>query len=238
MGRAVRQAVAQREDCRIVAGVDLATDPMADFPIYRDVASVKEMIDVIVDFSHPSVLPSLLRYIETKGTPAVLATTGYSEEQTAQIKAAAQSAPIFFSFNMSLGINLLIELAKKATCILSDSFDIEIIEAHHNQKLDAPSGTAVMIANGIEDALNEEYELVYDRHERRQKRPKKEIGMHAIRGGSIVGEHTVLFAGHDEVVKISHSAQSKEVFAVGAIRAALYMVGRPAGLYAMSDLMK
>ena len=170
--------------------------------------------------------------------PGVLCSTGYSAEQTAQIKAAAQQYPIFFSFNMSLGINLLIELAKKATCILSDSFDIEIVEAHHNQKLDAPSGTAVMIANGIEDALNEDYALVYDRHERREKRPKKEIGMHAIRGGTIVGEHTVLFAGHDEVLKISHSAQSKEVFAVGAIRAALYMVGRPAGLYAMSDLMK
>ena len=238
MGRAVRQAVAGRDDCVIVAGVDLASDATAGFPVYAAFEQVQEEADVVVDFSHPAVLPSLLAYIEKNQLPAVLATTGYSDEQTALIKKAAESSPIFFSFNMSLGINLLIELAKKATCILSDSFDIEIVEAHHNQKIDAPSGTAVMLAGGIQDALNEGYDLVYERHSRRQKREKKEIGIHSIRGGTIVGEHSVIFAGHDEVVTLSHSAQSKEVFATGAVRAALYMVGRPAGLYAMSDLMK
>ena len=238
MGRVVRRAVDQRDDCRIVAGIDLVEGSAAGFPIYSDFSLVKEKVDVIVDFSHPSVLSSLLAYIAENQIPAVLATTGYSSEQIEQIKIAAVSAPLFFSFNMSLGINLLVELAKKATCILGDSFDIEIVEAHHNQKIDAPSGTALMLANGIQDALNEDYDLVYERHSRRQKREKKEIGIHSIRGGTIVGEHSVIFAGHDEVVTLSHSAASKEVFATGAVRAAMYMVGRPAGLYSMSDLIK
>lgn len=238
MGHVIQEAVAAREDCRIVAGVDLAKDDSLSFPVYSSIDQVQETADALIDFSHPSTLDSLLGYMEKTGTAAVLATTGYSEEQIEKIKRMAESVPIFFSFNMSLGINLLVELAKKATCILGESFDIEIVEAHHNQKIDAPSGTAVMLANAVKDALAEDYELVYDRHDRRQKREKKEIGIHSLRGGTIVGEHSVVFAGRDEIVTLSHSARSKEIFACGSVRAALYMVGKPAGLYSMSDLMK
>ena len=238
MGRVVRETVAARDDCQIVAGVDLNPDATLPFPVYASVDQVKEDVDALIDFSHPSALNSLLSYIGKTGAAAVLATTGYSEDQIADIREAAKTSPIFFSFNMSLGINLLVELVKKATCILGESFDIEIVEAHHNQKIDSPSGTAVMLANAVQDALTEDYELVYDRHDRRQKRSPKEIGIHSLRGGTIVGEHSVVFAGRDEVVTLSHSARSKEIFAVGAVRAALFMVGKPAGLYQMSDLMK
>lgn len=237
MGKVVSNLVAQNEDCRIVAGIDINTHSDT-YPVFDSFKSLDVSGDVIIDFSHPALLDSICEYVERTGTPAVLTTTGYSTEQVDKIKELAKRAPIFFSFNMSIGINLLIELAKKATCILGDTFDIEIIEAHHNQKIDAPSGTAVMISEAIKESLcDSEYHEVYDRHCVRQKRGEKEIGMHAIRGGTIVGEHTVMFAGHDEIVSISHSARSKEVFASGALKAALFMVGKPSGLYTMKDMI-
>ena len=166
-----------------------------------------------------------------------MASTGYSEEQIAKIKSAAEQVPVFFTFNMSLGINLLVQLAKKAASVLGDRFDIEIVEKHHNQKIDAPSGTAIMLANAINEEFENSKNYVYDRHSRRQKREKSEIGMHSIRGGTIVGEHDVIFAGHDEVITLSHSAASKTVFAEGSINAAVYLKDKPAGLYDMSLLV-
>ena len=235
MGRVVAGCVDTREDAEIVAGVDVAAGT-ADFPVYQSIADVSAEADVIIDFSHPSALDGVLAYAKKKGLAAVLATTGYSDEQTAQIKTASAEIPLFFTFNMSLGINLLVELSKKAAEILGDDFDVEIIEAHHNQKLDAPSGTAIMLADGIKSVLDDK-ELIYNRHDRRAKRDKKEIGMHAIRGGTIVGEHSVMFAGRDEIITLSHSARSKEVFAAGAVSAAVFMNGKAPGLYSMKDLV-
>lgn len=237
MGREISACVRERSDCTIVAGLDLRTDLPNDYPVFAAPAEISCEADVIIDFSHPSVLSPLLDYAMEKSLPAVLCTTGYSKEQVEELKRAAQSIPIFYSRNMSLGINLLIELAKKAATVLGDQFDIEIIEKHHNQKIDAPSGTALMIADGISQVLPEEMHYVYDRHSQRKKRDKHEIGLHAVRGGTIVGEHEVLFAGHHEVISLSHSAQSKEVFATGSINAAVYLAGQPAGLYDMSDLL-
>ena len=237
MGKVVAGVAAERNDVEIVAGVDFAGG-IAEFPVYVNIAEVKETADVIIDFSHPNALYNLLDYAEKKKLPIVLATTGYSDEQTAHIKKASTDIPIFFSFNMSLGINLLVELCKKATKLLGDGFDIEIVEAHHNQKIDAPSGTAIMLADGINEALDSSKELVFDRHSQRKKRDKKDIGMHSIRGGTIVGEHEVIFAGRDEIVTLSHSARSKEVFATGAVSAAVFMADKPSGLYNMKDLAK
>ncbi|MBR4319055.1 MAG: 4-hydroxy-tetrahydrodipicolinate reductase [Oscillospiraceae bacterium] len=237
MGHAVAAAVSEREDCIISAGIDLKTDAYADFNIYQNFSELPEKPDVIIDFSNPAALDNLLNYCLVNGVPCVLATTGYSEEQISQIKKASESIPVFFSFNMSLGINLLVQLAKKATSILGNQFDIEIVEKHHNQKLDAPSGTALMLADAINSSLDNQYHYVYDRHSRRQKREKSEIGLHAIRGGTIVGEHDIIFAGHDEVITLSHSAASKEVFAVGAVNAAVFLKDQKAGMFDMSALM-
>lgn len=238
MGHEISACVKQREDCTIVAGVDLNTDLPNDFPVVTKPEDIPCDADVVIDFSHPSVLSPLLHYALEKNLPVVLCTTGYSKEQVEELKKASEQIPVFYSRNMSLGINLLIELCKKAALVLGDQFDIEVIEKHHNKKIDAPSGTALMIADNISSVMPEEMRYVYDRHSQRKKREKQEIGLHAVRGGTIVGEHEVLFAGHHEVLSISHSAQSKEVFATGSINAAVYLVGKPAGLYDMSDLLK
>lgn len=237
MGHAVAAAISGREDCTVSAGVDLYTKQYADFPIFEKLSDVTEKPDVVIDFSNPAILDDLLDYCMVNGVPCVLATTGYSEEQIAKIRKAANSIPVFFSFNMSLGINLLVQLAKKAVSILGGQFDIEIVEKHHNQKIDAPSGTAIMLADAINEELDNQYHYVYDRHSQRQKREPKEIGMHAIRGGTIVGEHDIIFAGHDEVITLSHSAASKEVFAVGAVNAAVFLAKQDAGMYDMGQLM-
>ncbi|MBE6850880.1 MAG: 4-hydroxy-tetrahydrodipicolinate reductase [Ruminococcus sp.] len=237
MGHAVAAAIAGREDCVVCAGVDLYTKQYADFPIFEKLTDVSEKPDVVIDFSNPAILDDLLDYCQVNGVPCVLATTGYSEEQITKIRKAANSIPVFFSFNMSLGINLLVQLAKKAVSILGGQFDIEIVEKHHNQKIDAPSGTAIMLADAMNEELDNKYHYVYDRHSKRQKRDAKEIGMHAIRGGTIVGEHDIIFAGHDEVITLSHSAASKEVFAVGAVNAAVFLAKQDAGMYDMSQLM-
>lgn len=238
MGHAVAAAIAGRPDCVTCAGVDLHTESYADFRIYPKFSDLPEKPDVLIDFSNPAALDDLLNYCLVNGVPCVLATTGYSEEQIAKIQKAAASIPVFFSFNMSLGINLLVQLAKKAASVLGGQFDIEIIEKHHNQKIDAPSGTALMLADAINQTLNNSCHYVYDRHSKRQKRETSEIGMHAIRGGTIVGEHDIIFAGHDEVITLSHSAASKEVFAVGAVNAGVFLADRKPGLYDMSALMQ
>ena len=238
MGRVIQQLVAERTDCTIAAGVDLFADSAAAFPAYTNIADVQEEADVIIDFSQPSLLTPILSYAAQKGgIPAVLCTNGYSAEQVEALKTAAQTQPVFYSRNMSLGINLLIELSKKAAKVLGDQFDIEIIEKHHNQKIDAPSGTALMLADAIASVRDGETQYVYDRHAQRKKREKSEIGLHAVRGGTIVGEHEVVFAGNHEVITLSHSAQSKELFATGAVNAAVYMCGKGPGLYDMSDMI-
>lgn len=234
MGKNIYSCIADREDCTVVGGIDLNTQQYADFPIVDSPAKLPVKPDVIIDFSNPASLDGLLDYCFSTGTAIVVASTGYSDEQIAKIKASAEQIPVFFTFNMSLGINLLVELCKKAASILGDQFDIEIVEKHHNQKIDAPSGTAIMLANAINETLDNSKHYVYDRHSRRQKREKSEIGMHAVRGGTIVGEHDVIFAGHDEVITLSHSAGSKMVFAEGAVNAAVFLAGKPAGLYDMS----
>ena len=237
MGRVITDCVAERQDCEIVAGIDLRTDLNTTYPVFQKPEDVTVAGDVIIDFSHPSVLSPLLHFALEKKLPVVLCTTGYTKEQVEELKAASQEIPVFYSRNMSTGINLLIELAKKAAQILGDQFDIEIIEKHHNQKIDAPSGTALMIADAISEVEDREMHYVYDRHSQRKKRDKNEIGLHAVRGGTIVGEHEVIFAGHHEVITISHSAQTKEVFATGSINAAVYLANQPKGLYNMSNMI-
>ena len=179
----------------------------------------------------------MLEYGKSTKTALVIATTGYDDCQKQKIKDASNDCPIFFTYNYSLGINLLANLARKAAALLGDEFDIEIVEQHHNQKIDAPSGTALMLADAINDELDNRMKYEYDRHSKREKRTKNEIGMHAIRGGTIVGEHEIIFAGRDEVITLSHSARSKEVFAVGAVNAAVYMMGKQPGMYDMGDVI-
>lgn len=236
MGNAVTRCCKEDENLKIIAGVD-RVEALYDYPIFKSFDDVNVKPDVIIDFSNVSVLDSLLKYAIKNNIPVVLATTGYSEIQIAQIKDAANKIPVFFTANMSLGVNLLSSLAKYAAGILGGDFDIEIVEKHHNQKLDAPSGTALMLANAINEVFDDKYNYEYDRHSKRQKRPKNEIGIHAIRGGTIVGEHDVIFAGHDEVITLSHSAQSKEVFASGSIKAAKFIVCKPCGLYDMGSIL-
>ena len=236
MGRAVAQSVSARNDCMIASGVDTFSSENRGFPVYTDINSAKG--NVIIDFSHPSALPGLLEYAVKTKTPAVIATTGLSDADIENIKAASNAVPIFFTFNMSLGINLLVELSQIASKVLGSGFDIEIVEKHHNQKLDAPSGTAIMIANAVNEVNNGKYTYEYDRHSKREKRSENEIGIHSVRGGNIVGDHEVIFAGHDEVITLSHSAYSKEVFAVGAINAAIFLTDKTPGLYDMKDLIK
>ncbi len=237
MGKVVTSIINDREDCKVISGIDIVAPENSAFPIYSKPCELPEKPDVIIDFTHPSALNDLLEYCLSTGTAAVLATTGYNENEIAKIKKASEQIPIFFTFNMSLGINLLSKLAKTAAEILGGQFDIEIVEKHHNQKIDAPSGTAIMLANTINETLDNKYQYVYDRHSQRKKRGKNEIGMHSIRGGTIVGEHDIIFAGRDEVITLSHSAASKEVFAVGAVNAAVFIAGKTAGLYDMSALL-
>lgn len=236
MGQAVTDCINERDDALIVCGVDIAKGEKP-YPVYSCFVDVKEEADVIVDFSNPLVLDDMLAFAKERKLPVIICTTGFSEKQVEAIKEAATQIPVFYSGNMSLGINVLIELSKKAAAVFGQGFDVEIVEKHHNQKLDAPSGTAMMIADAIaEERDNSRY--VYDRHAYRKKREKSEIGIHSVRGGNIVGDHEVIFAGHDEVVTISHRAQSKGVFASGAVNAAVFMKDKPAGLYDMSDLLK
>lgn len=238
MGKVIAGSVQARGDAMIVAGIDVNTDSSGGFHVFDKPADCAVEADVIIDFSHPAALGGLLEFATARHIPIVVATTGLSTAQVDKIHEAAKAVPVFFTANMSLGVNLMRELAKTAARVLGVDYDIEIVERHHNQKIDAPSGTALMLADAISQALPEKPRYVYDRHSQRKKRQKNEIGLHAVRGGTIVGEHDVLFAGRDEVLTISHSAYSKEVFATGAVTAALFLAqGRENGLYSMSDLI-
>ena len=237
MGRAVTAAAIERGDMTVIAGID----PMggdAGYPLYASVGEIPAdcTADAIIDFSHHTALPALLEFAMARNLPIVVATTGHDEAELAAMNAAAKRIPVFYSRNMSLGINLLIELCRRAASTLGTGFDVEIIERHHNRKLDAPSGTALMLADAIAE-VREESEYVYDRHAVRRQRDPREIGIHAVRGGTIVGEHEVMFAGRDEVVTLSHSAASREVFATGALAAAAWLPGKAAGMYAMGDMV-
>lgn len=236
MGRAVAEAAASY-NARIVAGVDPYQQPCS-FPLYASLQDVTECADVVVDFTVHTATDSLVRFAEETGTPLVVATTGHTKEELAKLQALSDHVAVFHSGNMSLGIQLLISLCKQATCVLGQQADIEIIEKHHNQKLDAPSGTAIMIAQSIRDELPEGADFVYDRTDRREKRPKQEIGISCIRGGNIIGEHEVMFCVGNEVVSIKHTAIGRSLFAQGALRAAEFLKGKSQGLYNMADLLR
>jgi 4-hydroxy-tetrahydrodipicolinate reductase len=238
MGQVVRDIIKNDQSIEIVAGIDIQHTMTYTFPVFTNIEDCDMPADVIIDFSTASAVPGLLAYAKQKNIPAVICTTGLSQENVAFIKEVSKKLPVFFSANMSIGVNLLINLAKRATEILTDAnFDIEIIEKHHNQKIDAPSGTALAMADAINATLNNQYQYKYDRTKERVKREKNEIGIHAVRGGTIVGEHEIIFAGKDEVVELKHSAMSKEIFAVGAVKAAKYLVTKAPGLYDMGNLM-
>lgn len=234
MGREVA-AQAKANDIEVVCGVDVVPGT-AEYPLYTNFEQCPP-VDVIIDFSTWKPGADLLTYAVKHRIPAVIATTGLSEEQLAAIDEAAKVIPIFRSGNMSLGIALLRALAKKAASVLGESFDIEIVEAHHNRKADAPSGTALMLLDAVKDGCESSREAVFGRHGRDCKRQKQEIGVHALRGGTVTGEHEVMFLGTSERVKISHSAENRSVFAAGALRAAEFLVGQQPGLYSMDDVV-
>lgn len=237
MGRAVAELCENNNEITITAGLDANPVKMGSFPVYADPMEFGGYADCVVDFSHTSALDVLLGFCVRKKLPLVLCTTGHSEEQQAAITAASKEIPIFRSANMSYGVHVLKDLVVQAAKALGSSFDIEIIERHHNQKLDAPSGTAIALYDAVADALTYEPVPVYDRHDERRARNKNEIGMHAVRGGTIVGEHEIVFAGHGEVITISHSALSREIFAAGAVKAAIFMSDvKTPGLYGFDSL--
>ena len=238
MGRTVTDIVAADADAEIVAGIDLADHGDKKYPVFTNIADCNVEADVVIDFSSPKALDSLLSYCTEKKVAAIFCTTGYSEEQLAQIKAAAAHTAVMKSANMSLGINMLLKLVQEAAKHLAPAgFDMEIVEKHHNLKVDAPSGTALALADSINEALDQKYDYTYDRSKERKRREKYEIGISAVRGGNIVGEHEVIFAGLDEVIEFKHTAYSKGVFAKGAVQAAKYMAGKPAGFYDMKDVV-
>lgn len=235
MGNALTKCIQDDSELELICGVSQEVPNTPPFKIYSKMVDIEEKADVIIDFSHHSTLNDVLSFALQNKTPLVIATTGYNDEELRKIKIASKSIPIFHSSNMSLGVNVLLKLVREAAKMLND-FDIEVIEKHHNKKVDAPSGTAVMIANAVKDVLpNSEYN--YGRYGRSAKRTENEIGIHAVRGGTIVGEHDVIFAGHDEVVQIAHSAQSKDIFAKGSITAAKYLVNQDCGYYNMDDML-
>lgn len=238
MGQVVTGMCQKDPDITIVAGIDLNPVMLNDYPVYQDPREFPGKADCIIDFSHPSALSGLLSYCRQTKTGIVLATTGYTPQQLAEIQEAAKEIKIFKSANMSLGINVLLALVRQATKILGGSADIEIVEKHHRRKLDAPSGTALMIADAAAEMLPEKPEYVFGRHDRREQRPQNEIGISAVRGGTIVGEHEVIFAGTDEVLEIAHTAYSREIFANGAVRAAGFLSAqKEPGIYNMENLV-
>lgn len=237
MGRALLEKIGARDDCRVVAGVDREPGHLGEIPIFSDFDALP-CRGVIIDFSSPAGAVTAAQYGAANGLPCVICSTGLSKADEAVLEAASAKTPIFRSANMSVGVNVLIELARQATKLLGGEFDIEIIEKHHHNKLDAPSGTALMIADAINAEADGRYEYVYDRTQVRQKRGAQELGISSVRGGGIVGEHDVLFCGPDEVVTLSHSAGSRGVFADGAVQAALYIAALAPGYYTMTDLLR
>lgn len=238
MGRVIEALCAADPNIQVVAGFDVLGTHEHVFPVYSSPALFSGQADAVIDFSAPAALNGLLEFAVARKTPLVLATTGYTPEHVAQIGITAREVPLFRSANMSLGINVLLSLVQKAASVLGDGYDIEIVERHHHRKVDAPSGTAMMIADVAAQACGHPTEYVYDRSTVRRSRDKKEIGISAVRGGTIVGEHEIIFAGHDEVIEIKHTALSREIFAQGAVAAAKFMATVTApGLYNMSHVI-
>ena len=238
MGQVISSMAEKDEEIRIVAGIDLNTERKWDYPVFASLEDCTEEADVIIDFASAKAVDHLLDYCGRTGMPVVLCTTGLSEEQVKKVSETAEKTAVLRSANMSLGVNLLLKMVKEAAKVLAAAdFDMEVLEKHHNQKVDAPSGTALALADSLNEAMDHQYHYVYDRSSRREKRDKKEIGIQSVRGGTIVGEHDVIFAGQDEVITFSHTAYSKAIFAKGAISAAKFLKGKPAGLYDMSDVI-
>ncbi len=238
MGQMITDMVKQDDECTIVAGIDIVDNRDNGYPVYTKLADCDVEADAIIDFTSATDFESRMDYAVDKQIPIIECSTGLSEEQMDYLKKASEKVAVLKSANMSLGINLLMKLLKEAAVKLAgDGFDVEIVEKHHNQKLDAPSGTALALADSINEAMDDRYEYIYDRSQVRQKREKKEIGISAVRGGTIVGEHEVIFAGTDEVITFKHTAYSRAVFAKGSITAAKYLKGKAAGLYDMSDVL-
>jgi 4-hydroxy-tetrahydrodipicolinate reductase len=238
MGHVIVDIAEADNDISIVAGVDKFGENTYSFPTFNSIADVNVEADVVIDFSNASGVDELLDVCADKNLPVVLCTTGLSDDQLAHVNVASKKIAILKSANMSVGVNVLMKVLKEAAKTLAGSgFDMEIVEKHHNQKLDAPSGTAMSLAEVINDAAGGDYEFVYDRSARREKRPEKEIGISAVRGGTIVGDHDVIFAGTDEVITFSHRAYSRAIFGKGAVEAAKFLSGKSAGMYDMSDAL-
>ena len=238
MGQVITGIIAEDKDAEIVAGVDTSNHIQNTYPVFGNIADCNVEADVVIDFCAAPAVDGLLKYCVEKQVPCVLSTTGVSEAQLAAVEEASKKVAILRSANMSLGVNMLLKILKEAAGILAPAgFDIEIVEKHHNLKVDAPSGTALALADSINEELGNQYEYVYDRSQVRQKRSEKEIGISSVRGGTIVGDHDVIFAGMDEVVTFSHRAYSKAVFGKGAVQAAKFLAGKPAGKYEMSDVI-
>lgn len=238
MGRTLLNAAKQDKDINKIIGFDIyKTIDGVDVEVFDDYSNLPKDMDCIIDFSRPEALAGLLDYAKSNNIPVVLATTGYSDEQLDMISQASKDLPIFFSGNMSLGVSVMCELVKIAANKLAEGFDIEIVEAHHNQKVDSPSGTAIMLAQSVNQGLPRPRHLTFGRHSANSKREMDEIGMHSLRGGTVVGEHTVSFFGSDETISITHTAQSKTIFALGAIKAAKFLIGKQNGLYSMKELL-
>ncbi|WP_310602859.1 4-hydroxy-tetrahydrodipicolinate reductase [Anaerosporobacter sp.] len=238
MGQAISEIVKNDEEATIVAGIDPYTMRENEYPVFDDITKCDIIADVIIDFATSTAIDKLLSFAKERKIPVVLCTTGLTEEQLEAVEEASKEVAILKSANMSVGVNLLFKLVQEATKMLAKDYDIEIVERHHNQKIDAPSGTALAFGDKINEVLDNEYEYVYDRSTERKKRTKKEIGFSAVRGGSIVGDHDIIFAGLDEVIEFHHSAYSKAVFAKGAVTAAKFLAGKHAGRYDMSDVIK
>lgn len=237
MGKMISTVVGNFSNLNITAGVDKNTTMTFNYPVYDSILKCQMDIDVILDFSRPDSLEEISTFAIKNNKPVIFCTTGYSIDQVAMIKALKEYIPVFFSANMSIGVNVINNVLKNLSNMLYKDFDIEIIEKHHNQKVDAPSGTALLLANTIKNSIEEETLLVHGR-EGISKRHHKEIGVHAIRGGNIIGDHEVIFAGQGEVIEIKHSAISREVFAVGALKACSFIYGKEKGLYSMDDVVK
>ena len=239
MGRMITEIVKNEEDAVIAAGVDKFTGIPNDYPVFESIEKCNVEADVVIDFSNAGAVDELLDYCVKKSLPVVLCTTGLSDEQLKKVDECSEKIAVLKSANMSMGINLLLKLLKDAAKVLAPAgYDIELVEKHHNQKLDAPSGTALALADSINEAMGNEYEYVYDRSQVRKKRDAKEIGISAVRAGTIVGEHEVIFAGTDEVIEFKHTAYSRSVFAKGAVEAGKFLAGQPAGMYDMGDVIQ
>ena len=238
MGQVISGIIEESESAVMAAGIDFKDDGHNPSPVFKNLEDCNVDVDVIIDFSSSKATDRLLSYVAEKQIPLVLCTTGLSEEQLKKVEETSKKTAILRSANMSLGVNVLLKLVNTAAKVLADAdFDIDIVEKHHKLKVDAPSGTALALADAVNEALHNEYEYVYDRSQRRIRRPKKEIGISAVRGGTIVGQHDVIFAGQDEVIEFHHTAYSKAIFGKGAVSAAIYLAGKPAGMYDMSDVI-